>query len=52
MILYELLSLAAQQGYSQAEVSPVAASDLVAKDRLAALGAIPYKTYHIYVKKL
>jgi hypothetical protein len=48
-ILSELLSRAAGQGYTTAELSP--AVDLAARDRLAALGASPCKTYAIYKKR-
>jgi len=50
-ILSELLSRAARQGYTTAELSPVPAGDLTAGERLAALGASPYKTYAIYEKR-
>jgi hypothetical protein len=50
-ILYELLSRAARQGYTTAELSPVPAGDPAAGDRLAALGASPSKTYAIYEKR-
>jgi hypothetical protein len=50
-ILSELLSRAARQGYTTAELAPVPAGDLAATDKLAALGASPYKTYRIYEKR-
>jgi hypothetical protein len=50
-ILSELLSRATQQGYATAELSPVPTGDAALRDRLAALGASPYKTYAIYEKR-
>jgi hypothetical protein len=51
LLLTELLAEAARRGYAQAEVSPVPAGELETKDRLAALGASPSKTYRIYEKR-
>jgi len=51
LVLSKLLDRMAQQGQRLAEVSPVPAGDPAATDRLATLGASPYKTYRIYERR-
>jgi hypothetical protein len=51
LLLSELLTRTARQGHTSAEISPVPAGDTAARSLLAALGAGPYKTYHIYEKR-
>jgi hypothetical protein len=51
LLLTELLAEASRRGYAQAEVSPVPAGDSETRERLAALGASPSKTYRIYEKR-
>jgi hypothetical protein len=47
----ELLTRAAHQGYARAEISPLSTGDPTVSGMLAALGANPYKAYHIYEKR-
>ncbi len=52
VLLSELLALAAQRGYTSAEISPVPADDAATGRMLALLGATPCKAYQIYEKRL